>query len=168
LQYEEGGSLTAIIFDDEAQAKALLQAIQELEKQGFIELEDAVVAVKNEKGKTKITETVDKSTRAGTRSGGFLGLFIGLMAGGPIGGLAIGLLGGRLIGKMVDIGVDKDFIQEVQDALKPGTSAALFQVGSVKNRAALRQTLAKFHGTIYQTSVDESVAQELQDLLSEE
>jgi uncharacterized membrane protein len=167
IHYEEAGSLTAIVFDDEEQAKTLLQAVTELEKQGFIDLEDAVVAVKNQKGKTKITETVDKSTRSGTAGGGFLGLFLGLMAGGPIGGLAVGLLGGRLVGKMVDIGVDKEFIKEVQDALKPGSSAALFQVRSVSNRAALRQTLAKFHGTIYQTSVDESVAKELQDLLSE-
>lgn len=167
LEYTQGGSVTAIVFSDEEQATSLLHDVKELEKQGVIELEDAVVAVKDQKGKVKITETADTSTKTGTRAGGALGLFIGLMAGGPIGGLAVGLLGGRLVGKMVDVGVDKDFIKEVSDALEPGTSAALFQVKASHNPRAVRAMLAKYHGKIYSTSIDESVAEELQRMLDE-
>jgi uncharacterized membrane protein len=89
------------------------------------------------------------------------------MAGGPIGGLAVGLVGGRLAGKMVDVGIDKEFIEEVSNALEPQTSAALFQVSASHNPRAIRATLAKYHGKIYSTSIDESVAEELQRLLDE-
>jgi uncharacterized membrane protein len=167
LDYSEGGSITAIVFPDDKQAASLLQQIKELEKQDFIELEDAVVAVKDRDGKVKITETADTSTKKGTRAGGILGLFVGLMAGGPVGGLAVGLLGGRLLGKMVDVGLDKDFIKEVSDALEPQTSAALFQVTSTSNPRAVRAVLAEHTGKIYTTSIDESVAEELQRLLDE-
>ncbi|MGD8584271.1 MAG: DUF1269 domain-containing protein [Chloroflexota bacterium] len=167
IEYAEGGSVTAIVFADEEQATSLLNDVMELEKQGVIELDDAVVAVKDQKGKVKIAETADTSTKGGTRAGGALGLFIGLMAGGPIGGLAVGLLGGRLVGKMIDIGIDQDFIKEVTDALEPGSSAALFQVKASHNPRAVRAMLAKYHGKIYSTSIDESVAEDLQRLLDE-
>jgi uncharacterized membrane protein len=165
--YSEGGAITAIVFADEEQATSLLRDVQKLEKQGVIELEDAVVVVKNQKGKAKITETTDKSTKKGTGLGGMLGLFLGLMAGGPVGGLAVGLLGGRLVGKMVDIGVDEKFIKEVTNALEPGNSAALFQVKASHNPRLVRETLTKYHGKVYSTAVDESVAKELQRMLDE-
>lgn len=167
LTYTEGGSLTAIVFDDTEQAAALLQDVQSLEEQNFIELEDAVVVVKDDKGKARITETADKSTKRGTTTGAALGLVVGLIAGGPVGGLAVGLIGGRIAGKMVDVGVDEGFIKEITNALEPGTSAALFQVKGTRNPGAVRQTLANYRGTIYSTSVDESVAEELQRLLDE-
>jgi uncharacterized membrane protein len=166
-EYHEGGSLTAIIFEDEEQASSLLKDVKELEKQDFIDLEDAVVAVKDKEGKVKITETADTSTKTGTRAGGALGLFVGLAAGGPIGGLAVGLISGRLAGKMVDLGVEKEFIDEVTNALEPGTSAAMFQVNSTSNPRAVRAMLARYKGTFYSTSIDESVAEELQKLLDE-
>lgn len=166
VDYSEGGNLTAIVFNDEKQAAALVHDIRELEKQKFIDLEDAVVAVKDEKGKVKVRETED-TKKTGTRAGGALGLFIGLMAGGPIGGLAVGLIGGRLIGKMADAGVDKEFIEELSNALEPGDSAAIFLVNSVSNRRAIEAVLAKYTGTVYATSIDESVAEELQQLLNE-
>lgn len=167
IDYSEGGSVTAIVFGDEEQASSLLHEVRRLEEQGIIDLEDAVVVVKNQKGKVQVTETKDTTARTGTWSGGTLGLFVGLLAGGPVGGLAIGLLGGRLVGKMVDIGVDQEFLEEVSSALEPGTSAAVFQVNSTSNPRAIRALLAGYTGTIYSTSIDESVAEELQRLLDE-
>lgn len=89
------------------------------------------------------------------------------MASGTVGGLTVVLLGGRLTGKIVDVGIEKDFVEEVSNAFEPQTSDALRQVNSASNPRAIRATLVKYRGKIYSTSIDESVAEESQRILGE-
>ena len=81
----------------------------------------------------------------------------------------IGALAGAGIGKMAGLGVDKKFIKDVQEAVKPGNSA-LFLVVRHANFAALRAMLQPHEGSIYQTSVspedEETIKRALSDGVS--
>ena len=95
---------------------------------------------------------------------------LGLLLAGlffPLAGLAVGAIGGALIGKALDLGVDKKFIQDVTENLKPGSSA-LFVIGSSDNPAVVTGALRPFQGTIYQTTLPSDSVAALQDALKKE
>ena len=68
-----------------------------------------------------------------------------------------------MIGKSLDLGVDKKFVKDVTEALKPGSSA-LFVIGS-GNPEVVAAALRPFQGTIYQTTLPTEAVEALQDAL---
>jgi uncharacterized membrane protein len=69
-----------------------------------------------------------------------------------------------LVGKALDMGVDKKFVQDVTETLKPGSSA-LFVIGKAEHRDVVAGALRPFQGTIYQTTLDSDALAALQDAL---
>ncbi len=119
--------IVVITFDDETEAVQARQSLREAQKHGYLELGDAVTIVKQQDGKVKVKDELDKGVALGAIGGSFLGLLIsGIFF--PITGLVLGALGGGLVGKMIGMGVDKKFIKEVSEALQPGTSAIFLVV----------------------------------------
>lgn len=119
----------------------------------LVTLEDAAVAVKNQKGKVKITQTLEKMHTGSSATWGFFwGFLIGLIFGGPLfWGLFTALLGG-LFAKGRDLGIDNQFIKEVGNSLDPGQSA-LFILAVEATEDKVLPEMAKFGGTVYQTSL---------------
>jgi uncharacterized membrane protein len=74
-------------------------------------LEDAVVAVKDEKGKVKLHQALNL-TAAGAASGGFWGALIGLIFLNPLLGLAVGAAAGAS-GALTDVGIDDKFMKDL-------------------------------------------------------
>jgi uncharacterized membrane protein len=140
-----------IVFENADEAQAVRDEVRELEKSGNIALDDAQVVSRDLDGKIHSKGQTDRGVALGAVGGGMIGLLIaGILF--PIGGLLIGALAGAGLGKMAGLGVDKKFIKDVQEALKPGTSA-LFLVIKHANFAALRATIQPHEGTIFQTNV---------------
>ena len=156
-------NLIVLTFEDTRQAGEVLEALKKAQSQGNLKIDDAAVIVKDETGKVNIKDQMDTGTKKGAIGGGLLGL---LLAGVffPLAGLAIGAVGGGLIGKTLDLGVDKKFVKDVTETLKPGTSA-LFVIGSHGNQDVVAAVLSPFHGTIYQTTLPTEAVEALYEAL---
>lgn len=154
-----------IVFENADEAQAVRDEVRELEKSGNLALDDAQVISRDLDGKIHSKGQTDRGVALGAVGGGMIGLLIaGILF--PIGGLLIGALAGAGLGKMAGLGVDKKFIKDVQEALKPGTSA-LFLVIRHANFAALRATIQPHEGTIFQTNVSTEDEETLKRALSD-
>jgi uncharacterized membrane protein len=154
--------LIVVSFDDMEQAGQVLAALKKQQSQGNVKIEDAAVIVKDESGKVDVKNQASSGTKWGAFGGGVLGVLLtGLFF--PVAGLVAGVAAGALIGKSLNLGVDKKFVQDVTEALKPGNSA-LFVIGS-GNPAAVRATFEPFKGTVLQTTLDTDGLNTLKDAL---
>jgi uncharacterized membrane protein len=95
-----------------------------LQKEHLIELGDAVIALKDDKGRVKLNQMMNL-TAAGALSGAFWGMLIGLIFLMPLVGTALGAASGALGGALSDTGINDDFMKDAAQALIPG-SAGLF------------------------------------------
>lgn len=109
-------------FEQQYQADEVLTALAKLQKEHLIDLEDAAIVIKDTEGKVKIKQAMDL-VGAGAIGGGFWGLLFGTLLFSPILGAAVGAAAGALSGKFTDIGIDDNFIKELGETIKPGTSA---------------------------------------------
>jgi uncharacterized membrane protein len=155
--------ILVITFEDENQAPQVLQSLKSLEHERLLNLKDAAVIVKDDKGKVHVKNMTESGVKAGAVGGGALGLLIGGLL-FPIAGIVMGIAGGALVGKTFHTGVDKKFIEEVQGSLTPCSSAILFIVGS-ENIGLLIAALEPYSGKIYQTSFDSEAEAGLRDAL---
>lgn len=118
-------TLVGISFPDLFRAQEFLTALQRLAANGQLALEDAVVVVKDDEGKTVVHETIDPQPGRSAISGGvWTGLF-GLILGGPVGwaaGAAIGAGAGALTAKVVDLGISDEWVAWFREAVKPDTA----------------------------------------------
>jgi uncharacterized membrane protein len=150
--------LVVLTFDDTEQAGAALEALKKASSGGHLKIDDAAVIVKDETGKIDIKNQMDSGTKWGAVGGGLIGLMLASIF-FPLAGLAIGAIGGALVGKSLNLGVDKKFVKDVTETLKPGMSA-LFVIGS-GNPDVVIAALRPFQGTIYQTTLPTEAVDEL-------
>ena len=156
--------LIAIAYDDEFKAEEVRLTLAKLQKEHLIELEDAAVVVKDDKGKVKLKQAVDL-TAAGALSGGFWGLLIGTLFFVPLFGAALGASTGAISGALSDIGVDDDFMRELGENLQAGTSALFVLVTKVTPDKVL-EVIAPYGGKVLRTSLTKDKEAELQEVLS--
>ena len=158
--------IAIVTFDDMQKAKEVLASLKHMEKEELVELEDAVVIVKDEHGKLKVKETKDLTTGKGAAKGGVVGLVVGLMLGGPIGGLLLGSLAGALAGKSIDLGVSNEKVEAVSESMADASSALLVQIKS-GNKDALAAMVRQSGGELHEVSVTEEVASEVSEVAAQ-
>src|SRR5262249_14764093 len=95
-------TLVVIGYDDRYRAEEVRLSLMKMQKDYLIDLADAVVAVKDEKGKVRLNQAVNV-TAAGALSGGFWGTLIGLIFLNPLLGLAVGAGAGAVSGALTDL-----------------------------------------------------------------
>jgi uncharacterized membrane protein len=115
-------TLVVIGYDDPFKAQEVRLTLAKLQKDYLIDMEDAVVAVKDDKGKVKLHQAVNL-TAAGAVSGGFWGSLIGLIFLNPLIGMAVGAATGAVSGALTDLGIDDKFMKELAGQMTPGSSA---------------------------------------------
>lgn len=156
--------IVVITFDDETEAVKARQSLREAQKHGYLELGDSVTVVKQPDGKVKVKDEFDKAVALGAISGGFLGLLISSFF-FPIMGLVLGAIGGGLVGKTIGMGVDKKFIEEVSEALQPGTSA-IFLVVRGEYLSYMIGSFDPYQGKIYHSSLPVDAEESLRAVLN--
>ncbi len=157
-------TLVVIGYDDPYKAEDVRLMLRKMQKDYLIDLEDAVVAVKDEKGKVKLHQAVNL-TAAGAVSGGFWGTLIGLIFLNPLLGLAVGAAAGAASGALTDVGIDDKFMKELAATMKPGSSVLFVLV----RKATPDRVLDEIKGTggrILRTSLTHDDEAKLQAALS--
>ena len=155
--------LIVIAYDDEFKAEEVRLELAKLQVEHLIEMEDAAVVVKNEKGKIKLKQAINL-TGAGAASGGFWGLLIGVLFFAPLFGAAVGAASGALAGALSDIGVDDNFMRELGETLQPKSSALFVLVRKVTPDKVLAD-VSKYGGKVLKTSLSKDQEAELQKVL---
>jgi uncharacterized membrane protein len=158
-------TLIAVVFDDESTAFEMRAALARMQKQYFLEMEDAVVVTRDQSGKTKLHQAVSL-TGVGAAGGAFWGMLIGLLFLNPLLGAAIGAGAGALSGKFKDLGLDDKMMKNVGESLKPGTSALFVLLRKAtpdKVLEGLKQFTGK--GKVFQTSLNKDDEKALREVL---
>jgi uncharacterized membrane protein len=115
-------------YDSVEDAKADLEELKELHREDIVGTYDAAVITKNEEGKVKIVDKIEKPTQHGGWAGLAVGAALGLIF--PPGVLVTGLLGagaGALIGHL-EGGMSRSDLKEIGEMLDE-SEAALIVVG---------------------------------------
>ena len=155
--------LIVIGYDDKFKAEEMRTQLLKLQKEYLIDLEDAVVAVKDDSGKVKLHQTFNV-TAAGALSGGFWGTLIGLIFLNPLIGLAAGAGAGALSGALTDVGINDDFMKDLAATFKNGSSLLFVLV----RKSTPDKVLAEIQGSggkVIKTSLTHEQEQKLQAAL---
>jgi uncharacterized membrane protein len=158
-------TLVAIGYDDIHKAQEVRLTLAKLQREYLIDMEDAVVAVKDEEGKIKLHQAVNL-TAAGAVSGGFWGSLIGLLFLNPLLGAAVGASAGAVSGAMTDLGIDNDFMTRLAEGLQPGSSV-LFVLVRKATPDKVVDEIKQYGGTVLQTSLSHEDEEQLQTALDE-
>ena len=157
-------TLAVIAYDDMFKAEEVRLKLRKLQAEYLIDLEDAVVAVKDQAGKVKLHQAVNL-TAAGAVSGGFWGTLVGLIFLNPLLGMAVGASAGAVSGALADVGINDQFMKELAATLKPGSSA-LFVLVRKSTPDRVLEELKGSGGMVIKTSLSHDDEAKLQAALS--
>jgi uncharacterized membrane protein len=130
-------TLTVWEFDSATAAEKALNTLQRLQREQLIKLIDGAWVSWPEGSNKPRTQQMHSTAGAGALGGAFWGLLFGLLFFVPLLGMAVGAGLGALTGSMADIGIDDNFIKQVREKVKPGTSALfVLSANEVTDRVA--------------------------------
>jgi uncharacterized membrane protein len=160
--------LIVIGYPDERQASRAWAELTRLQQDYLVDLEDAAIIRRDQKGRLHVTTPAHHAVAWGTLSGLFWGMVIGLlllplMPAAPLISVAGGLAGAG-IGVAADLTIEEDFKQRIQDMLQPGTSALLVIIRKVTMDKFL-EALAPYGGTVLKTSLPKGAEEQLMKVL---
>lgn len=157
-------NLVVIAYDDPFMAEEVRTKLRKLQQEYLLDLEDAVVAVKDDKGKVKLSQMYNL-TAMGAMSGGFWGTLIGLIFLNPLLGLAVGAGAGAVSGALADVGINDDFMKDLAGQFTNNTSVLFVLV----RKATPDKVLAELQGTggkVIKTSLTHEDEAKLQAVLT--
>jgi uncharacterized membrane protein len=157
-------TLVVIGYDDMFKAEEIRLKLMKMQKDYLVDLEDAVVAVKDEKGKVRLHQAVNL-TAAGALGGGFWGTLIGLIFLNPLLGMAVGAAAGAVSGALADVGIDDKFMKDLATAMTPSSSVLFVLVRKATPDKVLEE-LKGSGGHVLKTSLSHDDEAKLQAALS--
>ena len=158
--------LIVIGYPDEKTAYKVWEELVRLERDYLVDLEDAAIIRRDQKGRLHVTTPAHHAVAWGTFSGLFWGVLIGLLflfPLAPVFGVAGGIMGAAL-GSAETLGIKEDFKQRVQNMIQPGTSAILVILRKATYDKFV-EALRPYEGTILQTSLSHEAEQQLMKVL---
>lgn len=158
-------NLIVVAYPDEYRAAEVLAALRRLNKEYLIDLDDACYVTKDARGKIKLHQNTSLAG-AGAAWGGMWGMLIGLLFFVPFLGLAIGAGMGAITGKLSDYGIDDKFAKQIAATIQPNTSAIFVLVRKATPDKVVPE-IAKFGGTVLQTSLPRETEEKLQEALKQ-
>jgi uncharacterized membrane protein len=165
----ETGDLWAIGYDDMTRATQVKDEIIRLGwDEHYLMLSDVAVVVRHLDGSFTLDQqpfpAVDNVLGCT-----LVGLLAGLVVAAPLAGAAVGaVLGGVCTGlaTAATLGIGDDFMREVEDMMKPGTSA-LFVLADEGDMDVVLYRIRGLGGTVLKTNVDMEQAKLIQSTLAE-
>jgi uncharacterized membrane protein len=160
-------TLSVLKFDDPYGANLVLMALEGLQEQGTIELEDAAVVSWPQGNKKPTIRQLHSMAGVGAVGGAFFGFLLGLIFFVPFLGAAIGAGMGALTGPLGDIGIDDDFIKQVRVEVTEGNSA-LFTLTSEAKLDKVVDELRQYDFEIISTNLSEEQEKKLREAFAQE
>lgn len=164
--------LVVVGFDNPEEADRVLVKLNSLQKEYLVDLEDAVVVVRDASGKVHLKQSVNLTALgvtsgllSGSIWGGLVGLlFLNPLAGFVIGG-AVGAGAGALSGSLSDYGIDDGFITSLGETI-PNNSSALFVLIRKVQPEKVMAELQGLQGRVIKTSLSPEQEEKLRQALS--
>jgi uncharacterized membrane protein len=156
--------LVVIGFPTEAKAEEVRQKLIAMQNEYLIEMGDAVIAVKDTKGRIKLNQLLNTKA-VGATSGTFWGSLIGLIFLMPLAGAAIGAASGAIAGALADVGINDRWMKDVAVATQPGTAALFVLIRKVSGEKVLERLKGE-GGTVLKTTLDHTKEAALQAALA--
>jgi uncharacterized membrane protein len=160
------GHLWAVGFDDTGRAEQVREEVLRVGECHCLILLDTAVAVRYLDG--SVTLNGEPFVAAPNLSGHTFASFLAALALGapPLTGAAAGALA-RCTGCAAEVGIDEEFVREVEAMMKPGTSA-LFVLDRERDLDAILKGIRGLGGTVLKANVDLKRAQLIQSTLAAE
>ena len=157
-------TFVVIDYESEEKAEEVRLALLKMQKEYLVDVADAVVVVRDEKGKVRLRQMYNL-TAAGAVSGGFWGALIGLIFLNPLFGMAIGAAAGAVSGALRDVGIDDNFMKELGATLKPGTAALCVLVRQMTPDKVVAE-IQQYGGTLIKTNLSHENEAKLREALA--
>jgi uncharacterized membrane protein len=159
--------LVVLGFDNRRVAEEVFELGASLQDEELLDLEDAALAWRDDKGKVRIHQalpTTATGAEAGAFSGALWGTLLGLLFLNPLAGLAVGGLTGAAVGAtagaLSDIGINDDLIRRIGEQLQPG-KAAVFALIRRSTPGRVTEALKQYHPTVLHTNLTKDREEEL-------
>jgi uncharacterized membrane protein len=159
------GHLWAIGFEDTQRAEQVRAEVARLGERHCLIVLDTAVVVRYPDGRLTLDgEPFVTAPKLGGH--GFAGFLAGLALGAPpLTGAGVGASLRATGAASGGIGIDEEFVVEVEGMIKPGTSA-LFVLDQVDDMGAILQGIRGLGGTVLRTNVDMERARLIQSTLA--
>ena len=144
-------NLFVLGFDNEYEARAFGDKVGNLVRERLLVLDDAAMVTRDAEGKPHVDHG-KHLVGAGAMGGAFWGMLFGLIFLMPLFGMAVGAAFGALGGKLGDIGLDKQVLEEIGDAIKPG-QAGWFLLVRQATRDKVLEELAGTNARVIRTNL---------------
>ena len=163
--------LVVVGFDNPEEADRVLLKLSKLKKEYLIDIEDAVVVVRDEAGKVHLKQSINLISAGATTgflSGSLWGTLVGLLFLNPIAGFvlggAFGVGAGALSGSLSDYGINDDFIKSLSETIPVNSSALFILVRKAQPEKVLAE-LSGVRGKVLRTSLSPDQEKKLQEAL---
>lgn len=153
-----------IEFPSEAKAEEVRQKLLDMQKEYLIEIEDAVIAIKQRNGRIKFNQLFHPAA-AGAAYGSLWGLLVGMIFLMPVAGAVLGTASGAISGALTDVGIDDRFMKDVAATLDSG-NAALFLLIRKMTADKVLADLKGVGGKVLRTSFDHTQENALREALA--
>jgi uncharacterized membrane protein len=165
--------LVAVSYPDVYRAGEVCAALQRLQREFLIDMEDAAYVTREQDGKIKLHQTqpvVGTAAGFGAWRGSIWGMLVGLLFLQPLLGMAagavIGAATGAITGKVADIGIPDPFMKDLAAKLQPGTSMLFVLFRKVTWEKVLPY-IEQYGGSIMHSSLSPEAEARLQSALTE-
>jgi uncharacterized membrane protein len=163
--------LVVVGFNNTEEADRVLLKLSKLKREYLIDLEDAVVVVRDEAGKVHLKQSINlvsAGATSGFLSGSLWGTLVGLLFLNPIAGFvlggAFGVGAGALSGSLSDYGINDDFIKSLSETIPVNSSALFILVRKAQTERVLAE-LSGVRGKVLRTSLSPDQEKKLQEAL---
>jgi uncharacterized membrane protein len=157
-------TLVVIDYENEVRAEEVRLALLKMQKEYLVDLIDAVIVVRDAKGKVKLRQLYDLAFPGAVR-GGFWGALIGLLFLNPLFGFVLGSAAGAISGALQDVGIDDNFMKRLGATLKPDSAALCVLIREMTADKVVEE-IQKFGGTLIKTNLCHENEAKLRDALA--
>lgn len=156
--------LVVIAYDDQFRAEEVRTKLRKLQQDHLVDLEEALVAVKDGQGEVTLLQMYKPAAVVEGRKG-FWNTLVGAIVMNPVLGMASDARGGAIRGALAGAGVDEDFLKDLAATFKNGSSV-LFVLVRQANPDKVLEALQGTGGKVIETTLSHQDEAKLQAALS--
>ncbi len=163
-------TLVGISFDDVFRAREFMIAASRLASKKELVLNDVVLVIKDDQGKTMVTETTDLEGGRSAFSGGLWAGLFGMILGGPVlwaAGAVVGAGAGAVAAKVIDLGISDEWVTWFRDEVEPGKAIVAILISEFQLDALLGEARRFTGSQLVYANLDDRFLEKLTEALGD-